>query len=140
MTIPQIGYCESFAIIDFGEPHSEFSDGTFLLFLIGEIKSSWIRAYLGDGMSRGRKEVEEKTEGNAEGEAVPKLCDWIGGLAEVAVGRREDEEVGEIWDAHETSTQGRALLVERGGSGGSLVEDVVISNGGFDYEARVGCD
>ena len=140
MTIPQIGYCESFAIVDFRESHGKFSNGAFLLLLIGEIKSCGIGAYLGDGASWGRKVVEEETERDAEGEAIPKLCDWIGGLTKVAVWRREDEKMGEIWDTHETSTQGRALLVERSGGGGGLVEDVVISDGCFDYEARVGDD
>ena len=45
-----------------------------------------------------------------------------------------------MWDAHETSTQGRALLVERSGGGGGLVKDVVISDGRFDHEACVGDD
>lgn len=140
MTIPQIGYSESFAIVYFRESHGELCNGTFLLLLIGYIESGWISAYLGNGTSWGRKEVEEKTERDAEGEAIPELCDWIGGLTKITAGRREDEKVGEIWDAHETSTQGRALLVERSGGGGSLVKDVVISDGCFDYEARVGDD
>ena len=86
MTIPQIGYCESFAIIDFGQSHGEFSNGAFLLLLIGDIESSWIRAYFGDRTSWGREKIEEKTKGDAECEAIPKLCDRIGGLTKVTVG------------------------------------------------------
>ena len=104
MTIPQIGYCKSFAIIDFRQSHGEFSNGAFLFLLIGEIESSRIGAYFSNRTSWGRKKIEEKAEGDAEGEAIPELCDWIGGLTKVAVGRGEDEEMGEIWDAHETST------------------------------------
>lgn len=140
MTIPQIGYCEPFAIVYLRQSHGEFSNCTFLLLLIGDVESDRIGAYLADRTSRRRKEVEEKTEGDAECEAIPKLCDWIGGLTKVTVWGRKDEEMGEIWDAHETSTQGGALLVERSRCRGCLVEDVVISDGCFNYEAGVGDD
>ena len=112
MAVPQIGYCESFAIIDFGESHCEFGDGAFLLLLVGEIESGRVRAYFGNGTGRERKEIEEETERDAECEAIPNLCDWIGGLTKVTVWRGEDEEMRKVWDAHETSTQRRALLVE----------------------------
>lgn len=138
MSIPQIGYCEPFTVVYFRESHGKFGDCTLLLLLIGDVENGGIGNYLADRTSWGRKEVEEETEGDAEGEAIPELCDWVGGLTKVTVWGRQDKEVGEIRDAHETSTQGGALLVERGGCGGGLVEDVVISDGCFNYEAGVG--
>lgn len=81
------------------------------------------------------QKIEKVAEGGAENETVPELVydvcraargGWIGSR------RRHAEEVGEVLYAHQASSKRGALLVERGGLGGSLVESCVGSDGGVD--------
>lgn len=74
-----------------------------------------------------RKEVKEEAEGDADRKEIPELGDGVGGVASVGVGG-EVEVARKGRDAEEASTESRALLVERSGLVGSLVQESVVGH------------
>ena len=74
-----------------------------------------------------REEVKEEAEGNADRKEIPELGDGVGGVARVGAGG-EEEVAGKGRDAEEASTEGRALLIERSGLVGSLVQERVVGH------------
>ena len=78
-----------------------------------------------------REEVKEEAEGNADRKEIPELGDGVGGVASVGVGG-EVEVASKGRDAEEASTESRALLIERGGLVGSLVQECVVGHWRID--------
>lgn len=112
--------------------HGKMEDGLLDEPLIGGVEVLGLRVDVVDGIQAGN-EVEEKTERDAEREAIPELVDWVCRCAGLW---RGDGEVGsEVVNEKELSAKLVALLVERDGLCSGLVEEGIVGDRCFDLEA-----